>query len=273
MTARLFQGTSFGENTGKIFFKKIGEKLALNKFFPLSLHHQITQARKGYKTQSMLLEENPIYKIQHHGVVGLSDLEVLTAIIASSKELNAQTKARYKALEILNLVSGDIRSISKMSKRLLCSILSDSEYYRLVTSLEFGRRVSIAPVVDRQRINSSRDAYNQLRGQLESLSIEEAWVLLLNKTNEVISKVRLSVGGTSGTVVDAKVIFQKALEHKASGIILAHNHPSGNLNPSQADIDLTRRCKRAGEVMDLPVLDHLIISERGYYSFADEGAI
>lgn len=222
----------------------------------------------------MLPEENPIYKIQNYGTVGLSNLEVLAAVISSSKELNAQKKARQKALEVLNLVSGDIRMVSRVSMRIMCTILSESEYYRVVTAMEFGRRVSLAPINDRKRICSSRDAYNELSINLsEDLPIEQAWCLMLNKVNEVTRKVLISVGGTSGTVVDVKVIFQKALEHKATGIILAHNHPGGSLQPSQADIDLTRRCRKAGEVMDIPLLDHLIISERGYYSFADEGAI
>lgn len=128
---------------------------------------------------------------------------------------------------------------------------------------------------DRPRITSSRDAENILRANWsdDMELLEEFLVLFLNKANQVTGLFRASRGGTSGTVVDVKIIFAAALKALASGIIVAHNHPSGNLQPSQADIDLTRKIRKAGEVLDIPVLDHLILSSNGYYSFADEGVL
>jgi DNA repair protein RadC len=108
---------------------------------------------------------------------------------------------------------------------------------------------------------------------LTDLYHEEFWLLLLNKATEVVARKKLSTGGTSGTVVDVKMAFKIALDAHASAIIAVHNHPSGNLKPSDADIDLTRKMKEAGKILDLPLLDHLIVSEKGYYSFADEGGI
>ena len=108
---------------------------------------------------------------------------------------------------------------------------------------------------------------------LTDLHHEEFWVLLLNKANEVFSRERLSTGGMSGTVVDVKMLFKVALDARAAAVIAIHNHPSGSLQPSQADIDLTSRLRKAGELLDLALLDHLIVSERGYYSFADEGML
>lgn len=135
--------------------------------------------------------------------------------------------------------------------------------------------VSKVKAMDRPHILSSKDGYNILLNnwsdQIEF--VEEFNILLLNRTNRVMGVYNISKGGQSGTVVDAKVIFIAALKARASSIILAHNHPSGNLKPSQADIDITKKLKQAGELLDLAVLDHLIVTPFGYYSFADDGQL
>lgn len=131
-------------------------------------------------------------------------------------------------------------------------------------------------MADRPRITSSSDAETILRANWSDdiELLEEFVVIFLTKANQVKGLFRVSRGGTSGTVVDAKIVFAAALKGLASGVILAHNHPSGNLQPSQADIDLTQRLRKAGELLDLPVLDHLILAPQiGYYSFADQGSI
>lgn len=131
-------------------------------------------------------------------------------------------------------------------------------------------------VADRPRITSSRDSESVLRANWSDdiELLEEFNVLFLTKANTVKGIFRASRGGTSGTVVDAKIVFAAALKGMAAGLIVAHNHPSGNLQPSQADIDLTHRLRRAGEMFDLPLLDHLILAPHiGYYSFADEGTL
>lgn len=143
----------------------------------------------------------------------------------------------------------------------------------MVACIEIANRRDLSDLETRPRISSSRDVYNVIGAALKDLQVEEFWIIYLNKACEVIGRERLSVGGTAGTVADIKIIFQKAIENKASAIIAAHNHPSGNLKPSDADISLTRKMKESGKILDLPLLDHLIISDRGYYSFADEGAI
>jgi DNA repair protein RadC len=128
---------------------------------------------------------------------------------------------------------------------------------------------------DRPRISCSRDAADLLQANWSNdiELLEEFNVLFLNKANQVTGLFKASRGGTSGTVVDMKIIFATALKALASGIIVAHNHPSGNLQPSQADIDLTRKLRKGGELLDITVLDHLILSTSGYYSFADEGML
>jgi DNA repair protein RadC len=128
-------------------------------------------------------------------------------------------------------------------------------------------------VNDKPKITGSRDVYDIIKADLLDIPHEEFWVLLLNRANRVIKKWQISQGGIAGTVADPKIIFKLALDELASGIILAHNHPSGNLTASQADLDLTRKLKEAGKLLDIQVLDHLIVAGQKYFSFADEGLI
>ncbi|MDX5443719.1 MAG: JAB domain-containing protein, partial [Hymenobacteraceae bacterium] len=123
------------------------------------------------------------------------------------------------------------------------------------------------------KITCSTDIYNYIKPQLLDLPHEEFWVILLNRANVVMKKLQISSGGVAGTVADPKMIFKQAIEQLASAIVLVHNHPSGNLKPSTADITLTKKMKEAGLLLDLPILDHLIFTDSDYYSFADEGLL
>ncbi|MFN5550908.1 MAG: RadC family protein, partial [Bacteroidota bacterium] len=138
-------------------------------------------------------------------------------------------------------------------------------------ALELGRRRREVDAAEKPKIGSSKDAYEMLRGELIDLPHEEFWVLLLNRANRVIKKRRISEGGVSGTVADPKLIYKMALEDLASAVVVAHNHPSGNLQPSQNDIDLTKKLKEAGKFLEVQLLDHLIVAGTKYFSFADEG--
>ena len=143
----------------------------------------------------------------------------------------------------------------------------------IVAALELGRRRKETDPEEKPKISSSKDAFEQLKGDLMDLHHEEFWVLLLNRANRVIKKKRISEGGVSGTVADPKIIYKIALEELASGIVVAHNHPSGNLTPSQSDIDLTKKLKEAGKFLEVQLLDHLIIAGQKYISFADDGLL
>lgn len=123
------------------------------------------------------------------------------------------------------------------------------------------------------KITSSLDAYKVMCGRLMDLLHEEFWILCLNRNNRVVGSCRIAIGGVAGVVADVKIIFTRALENNANSIIAFHNHPSGNLKPSTADDDLTKKLVAAGNMLELSVLDHIIIAERGYYSYADEGKI
>ena len=139
--------------------------------------------------------------------------------------------------------------------------------------MELGRRRKDEEYKERVKIGSSNDIYQLVKPELMDLQKEEFWVILLNRANRLIKKEQISSGGVSGTVADPKIIFKAALDQYASSIILVHNHPSGNLKPSQADISLTKKMKEVGNLLEIPVLDHIIFSDQGYLSFADEGLL
>jgi DNA repair protein RadC len=151
--------------------------------------------------------------------------------------------------------------------------IGEAKAITIIAAMELGRRRQLVNIKDRPQVRGSKEVYQVIAPILMDLHHEEFWIVLLNRANRVIGKVKISSGGVSGTVVDAKIVFRKALEERATSIILCHNHPSGNLRPSQADIDLTKKLKNAGQNLDISVLDHLIISEKGYFSFADEGLL
>lgn len=215
---------------------------------------------------SLLLEETPQYKIEK-GTNYLADIELISLIISGNVE-----KANAKARSILGVTT--LNQIGKLSMADLIRLgLTKQESARVIAAIELGRRRDMTDLQSRVKISCSRDAYNVIGAALKDLPIEEFWIIYVNKACEVIGKERLSIGGTAGTVADVKVIFRMLLENKANAFIAVHNHPSGNLTPSSADVDLTKKLKEIGKTMDLPLLDHLIISEKGYYSFADEGVI
>ena len=143
----------------------------------------------------------------------------------------------------------------------------------IAAAMELGRRRRAAEALERKKITSSHSVFEYLQPILGELPHEEFWILYLNNSNKIIKSAQLSKGGITGTVVDVRLTFKEALQLGAVGIILAHNHPSGTLKPSQADIQLTKKLKTAGESLDIKVLDHLIITEKAYFSFADENLI
>ena len=143
----------------------------------------------------------------------------------------------------------------------------------VVAALELGRRRKETQPAEILKITGAKDAFDILSPILSDLPHEEFWMLILNRANHVKDKVLISRGGQSGTVVDTKIIFKNALDRNASYLILAHNHPSGNTKPSTEDLRLTRRISEAGKILDIPILDHIIIGDRSFFSFADEGLV
>jgi len=177
-----------------------------------------------------------------------------------------------QAKQLLNLAGNDLHVLAKLSLSELSSIsgITTEKAIRVFSIFEIGRRRNSTPSTVPQKIRCSQDAYNIVGPMLADLSFEEFWIILVSRNNTVISTNKISQGGISGTVTDVRLILNAAVEKLASGILLAHNHPSGNLTPSEADIKITKKIKDASALLDLSVLDHIIVSSQGYLSMADD---
>ena len=217
-------------------------------------------------------EDRPREKMLLKGMSALTDAELVAILIGSG---TVGESAVSLAQRILSSVENNLHELGRRSMKDLQRFkgMGEAKAVTITAALELGRRRQLSDLRQRPRISSSRDAFNAIAAILSDLHHEEFWILLLNRANEVFARERLSIGGTSGTVVDLKLVLKTAIEARASGFIAIHNHPSGNLQPSRADIELTQKLKQGGLILDLPMLGHLIVSERGYYSFADEGGI
>jgi DNA repair protein RadC len=217
-------------------------------------------------------EDRPREKLLLKGRAALSDAELIGILLGSG---TVSLSAVDLAKQILASVGHNLNQLAKLTLKDLEKFkgIGQAKAITIAAALELGRRRKEAELPQRERITSSADAYQAMRPHLLDLPHEEFWVILLNRANEVLRKQPISTGGVSGTVADPKIVFKLALEHLASGLILVHNHPSGSLQPSQADQALTRKMKEAGAVLDIPVIDHLIFTERGHFSFRDEGLV
>ena len=217
-------------------------------------------------------DDRPREKLLLKGKNALSDTELLAIILATG---NRSESAVDLSKKILNSVGDNIAELSRMGVPDLIRFngIGEAKAISIIAALELGRRRNEAEVMTKEKITNSRDACEILKSSLGDLPYEEFWILLLNKANKVIRKCCISEGGISGTVVDPKKIFKIALDHHASSIILGHNHPSGNIQPSEADHKITKKVKEAGQMLDVAVLDHIIIGDDHYFSFADEGSL
>lgn len=217
-------------------------------------------------------EDRPREKMLSNGLTAVTDAELVAILIGSG---TVGESAVSLAQRILASVENNLHELGKRSTKDLQRFrgVGEAKAVSITAALELGRRRYLSDLKQKPRVTCSRDAFNAISTRLNDLHHEEFWILLLNRANEVFGRERVSTGGTNATVVDLKLVFKVALDARAAAFIAIHNHPSGNLQPSRADIDLTERLKQAGKIFDLPLLDHLIISERGYYSFADEGCL
>lgn len=214
-------------------------------------------------------DDRPREKLFLHGAKHLSTAELLAILLGSGSRGESAVQL---AQRILKEANNNLQQLSTMTIAQLKKYkgMGDAKAITVLAAMEIANRRATTKVEDRPRITCSADAYQVLYAQVADLGYEQFWILLLNRANQVIAKRMVSAGGVASTVVDPKMVFQPAIEHLATGIVLCHNHPSGNLQPSQADIDLTRKLKRGAENLDIVIFDHIIISAYGYYSFADE---
>jgi DNA repair protein RadC len=224
------------------------------------------------KISSLAEEDRPREKLLLKGKASLSDAELIAILIGSgTRFLSAVDLSKH----ILGSVDHDLGKLAKMSVKDLQRFkgIGEAKAISIVSALELGRRRKILEPQKRTKITSSSDVYELMKPELLDESIEHFYALLLNRANFVIKKQPISKGGTSATIADPKLIFKYAMDYLASAIILVHNHPSGNLKPSQADVQLTKKMVEAGKNLELLVIDHVIFTDVGYFSFADEAMI
>lgn len=215
-------------------------------------------------------DDQPREKLISKGKEALSDAELIAVLLRSGSQSQSAVEL---GRSLLNKADNNLIALSKMTVDDLMRFkgIGEAKAVSIIAALELGLRRRTAEVPQRKTVTSSHDAFDLLYANVADCIYEEFWILLLNQANRKISIEQISEGGQAGTVVDPKRVFKLALEQNAAGIILCHNHPSGNLNPSQADKDLTDKLVKAGKFLDIKVLDHLIIADESYFSFADQG--
>lgn len=225
---------------------------------------------KRLNIKSWAEEDRPREKFATKGKSSLSDAELIAILLGSG---NRDETAVELGKRILNSVEHNLDALGKLDLAQLKKFkgVGEAKAISIAAALELGRRRKSSEIKKRTKINSSQLAYEMVYDVLADLPHEEFWVLLLNRANQLIDKVNISKGGVSGTVADAKLIFKPAIERLASGIIVCHNHPSGNLKASEADLRLTKKVVEAGKTLDIMVLDHLIVGHGNYLSLADQG--
>jgi len=224
------------------------------------------------KITDWAVEDRPREKLIRKGASTLSDAELLAILISSGIK---QKSALDLARELLGIVNNNLNSLGKLTIADLRKLngIGPARAVTIAAALELGRRRKLAEVEDVTQIKCSKNVADVFGPILSDLVHEEFWILFLNRSNKVINRMKLSQGGISGTVTDVRIVMKKAIEYLASGIIVCHNHPSGNLNPSDSDSKITQKIKEAGILMDIQLLDHIIIADKDYFSFADNGLI
>lgn len=217
-------------------------------------------------------DDQPREKLLYKGKAALSDAELLAILISSG---NRDESAVALCKRIFASVNNNLSELGRLSISQLMEFkgIGEAKAITIVAALELGRRRRSEEAVEKKKITSSKSVFELMQPLIGELEHEEFWIIFLNNSNKIIDKKQLSKGGITGTLVDVRLVLKNALELGATGLILAHNHPSGTLKPSEADKHLTNKLKMASESLDIKVLDHLIITEKAYLSFADENLI
>lgn len=228
--------------------------------------------KEKFTIKSWALDDRPREKLLAKGKIALSDAELIAILIGSG---NRNESAVALSKRILQTVHNNINELAKLSVEKLMDFkgIGEAKAISIITALELGKRRQLEVALEKPKITSSKDVFNLMQPLIGDLEHEEFWVLYLNNSNKVLAKMQASKGGLTATIVDVRLLFKRALELATVGILVCHNHPSGKLQPSVADKQLTQKIKLAGETLDIKLLDHLIITEKAYFSFADEGIL
>ncbi|MFC6861585.1 RadC family protein [Zunongwangia atlantica] len=227
---------------------------------------------QGFSIKNWAVDDRPREKLLRKGKLALSDSELIAILIGSG---NRKETAVELSKRILASTQNNLSELGKLSVNQLCKFngIGEAKAITIIAALELGRRRRLENALERTKITSSRSVFELMQPIIGELPHEEFWIIYLNNSNKVIDKLQLSKGGITGTLVDVRLTLKKALELGAVSLILAHNHPSGTLKPSMADKNLTQKLKTASESLDIKVLDHIIVTEMSYFSFADEAIL
>ena len=217
-------------------------------------------------------DDRPREKFLLKGKNSLSDAELLAIIMGSG---NREDSAVELGRKILNSVGNNWHNLSllQISDLMKFKGIGEAKAISIAVALEIGRRRASQEVPEKVQITNSQESYKILLPYLSDLQTEEFWAIYLNQNNRVLGKNKLSSGGINQSVVDVRILFKSALDHLATGIIIAHNHPSGNLKPSSEDLKITKQISEGGKILNIQLLDHLIIAQNAYFSFADENLL
>jgi len=227
------------------------------------------EENKHFSIKNWSEDDQPREKLLYKGKNALSDAELVAILIGSGSRNESAVELCKRILQQNN---NQLHQLQKQSIQQLMQFkgIGEAKAITIVAALELAKRLQLSETKELTKIGSSEDVFKLMQPIIGDLPHEEFWVLLLNNSNKVIYKLQLSKGGLTQTVVDIRMLFKTALEHLATALILVHNHPSGQLVASGADKDITQKIKLAGNSLDIKLLDHLIITQTGYFSFADD---
>ncbi len=217
-------------------------------------------------------DDRPREKLITKGKIALSDAELVAILIGSG---NREDSAVGLSKKILLSIKNNLNELGKLTVEDLIKFkgIGEAKAISIITALELGRRRRLEEALEKPKITSSKSVFDVMQPIIGELQHEEFWIIYLNNANKIQLKMQMSKGGITGTLVDTRLVFKKAIELTSTGIVLCHNHPSGTLKPSTSDINLTKKIKNGGDVLDIKILDHVIITENSYYSFADENML
>lgn len=226
----------------------------------------------SFSIKKWAVDDRPREKLLLKGKESLSDAELIAILIGSGNKTESAVELSKR---ILADASNKFNQLGKLTVKELVTYvgIGEAKAISIIAALEIGRRRRLEEALTQPKITSSSTAFEILKPILEDLPHEEFWILYLNNANKVLQRHQLSKGGITGTLVDVRLIFKQALSLGATAIIAAHNHPSGKLTPSRSDIEITKKLKLAGKSLDIKLLDHLIVTQNTYLSFADEGLL
>ena len=217
-------------------------------------------------------DDKPREKMLSKGKEVVSDAELVAILIGSGSRSESAVELSKR---ILSHVDNNLNNLARLTFEQLVQFkgIGQAKAVSIITALELGRRRRLEQALKLSKVTSSKEVFEILQPLIGELKHEEFWILYLNNSNKIIHKSQLSKGGITSTVVDTRMIFKKALELSATALIIAHNHPSGTLKPSEVDKNLTQKIKTAGQTLDIKIIDHLIITEKAYFSFADQNIL